>query len=116
MVHQSSRVLRKLSGELTIIQYCEDRPSERPDLRLRFGRAGLAGGSAPGSLGDRTSAATAFSPGSDSLISSLMVGKVRANRPDRVLPARRGGWPGISVAGCGWAYVIWPRSKVHRFG
>src|SRR6266508_2897157 len=41
IVKPSSRVLRKLSGELTTIQYWSDRPSERPDLRLRLERPGL---------------------------------------------------------------------------
>jgi hypothetical protein len=54
-----------LSGELTIIQYCDERPSERPDFRLRFGRAGLAGGSAPASFG---AASSALAPESDSFI------------------------------------------------
>jgi len=42
-VNPCSRVLRKLSGELTIIQNWEARPSVRPDFRLRRGRPGLAG-------------------------------------------------------------------------
>src|SRR2546423_15659683 len=42
-----SRVLRKLSGELTIIQYCAARPPL--DLRLRRERPVLAG--LPGSVG-----------------------------------------------------------------
>src|SRR2546430_8456714 len=42
-----SRVLRKLSGELTIIQYCAARPPL--DLRLRRERLVLAG--LPGSVG-----------------------------------------------------------------
>src|SRR6202171_4840457 len=46
IVNPCSRVLRKLSGELTIIQYWEARPSERPDLRFRRERPDLAGRSA----------------------------------------------------------------------
>src|SRR5882672_9025146 len=48
MVNPCSRVLRKLSGELTIIQYWDARasPPERPDLRLRLERPDLAGRSA----------------------------------------------------------------------
>src|ERR1700686_5876593 len=43
IVKPCSRVLRKLSGELTIIQNWDARASERPDLRLRLDRPGLAG-------------------------------------------------------------------------
>src|SRR4030081_3565127 len=43
IVNPCSRVLRKLSGELTIIQYWDARASERPDLRLRLDRPDLAG-------------------------------------------------------------------------
>src|SRR5713226_2591194 len=43
MVKPCSRVLRKLSGELTTIQYWDERPSERPDFRLRRARPDLAG-------------------------------------------------------------------------
>src|SRR6266852_4532798 len=48
MVKPSSRVLRKLSGDVTTIQYWSDRPSERPDLRLRRERLLFAGRSAAG--------------------------------------------------------------------
>src|SRR5947207_12626659 len=41
MLKPCSRVLRKLSGELTTIQYCAVRPP--PDLRLRRERPDLAG-------------------------------------------------------------------------
>src|ERR1700738_3855470 len=52
MVNHSSRVSRKLSGELTIIQNWEDRPpSGRPDLRLRLERPGLGAGSDVGFAG-----------------------------------------------------------------
>src|SRR6202140_1004242 len=43
IVNPCSRVLRKLSGELTIIQNWEARPSVRPDFRFRRGRPDLAG-------------------------------------------------------------------------
>src|ERR1700687_1897878 len=52
IVNPCSRVWRKLSGELTIIQNWEARPSVRPDLRLRRWRpdlAGLSGVAAPAS-------------------------------------------------------------------
>src|SRR5579859_7397737 len=49
MVNPCSRVLRKLSGELTIIQYCAERPPPAPPLlRLRFDRPLRAGRSASG--------------------------------------------------------------------
>jgi hypothetical protein len=46
MVNPCSRVLRKLSGELTTIQYWDERASERPDFRFRRARPdlGLSGG------------------------------------------------------------------------
>src|SRR5260370_25573601 len=54
-----SRVLRKLSGELTIIQSCADRPPPPPpDFRLRLERPGLAVrgcSSAAGSMSSATS-------------------------------------------------------------
>src|SRR5712691_10918116 len=49
IVKPSSRVLRKLSGEVTTIQYWNERPSERPDLRFRRERPDFAGRSAAGS-------------------------------------------------------------------
>src|SRR2546423_4009478 len=58
MVNPCSRVLRKFSGELTIIQYWEARPSERPDFRLRLERPGLAG---------RSAVAAPFSTSSDTV-------------------------------------------------
>src|ERR1700675_2188319 len=51
IVKPCSRVFRKLSGELTIIQNWEARPSVRPDLRLRRGRPDLAGRSPVGAAG-----------------------------------------------------------------
>src|SRR5216684_976295 len=51
IVNPCSRVLRKLSGELTIIQNWEARPSVRPDFRLRRGRPDLAGLSPVGGAG-----------------------------------------------------------------
>src|ERR1700681_2005073 len=51
IVNPCSRVLRKLSGELTIIQNWEARPSVRPDFRLRRGRPDLAGLSPVGAAG-----------------------------------------------------------------
>src|SRR4029077_12176752 len=51
IVNPCSRVFRKLSGELTIIQNWEARPSERPDFRLRRGRPDLAGLSSAGAAG-----------------------------------------------------------------
>src|SRR4029077_7177591 len=51
IVNPCSRVFRKLSGELTIIQNCEARPSVRPDFRLRRGRPDLAGLSPAGAAG-----------------------------------------------------------------
>src|ERR1700693_2804470 len=47
IVKPCSRVLRKLSGELTIIQNWDARASVRPDLRLRLDRPDL-GGRSPG--------------------------------------------------------------------
>src|ERR1700674_2518042 len=52
IVNPCSRVLRKLSGEVTIIQNWEARPSVRPDFRFRRWRperAGLSGAGAPAS-------------------------------------------------------------------
>src|SRR5580704_7315927 len=51
IVNPCSRVLRKLSGELTIIQNWEARPSVRPDFRLRRGRPDLAGRSPAAAAG-----------------------------------------------------------------
>src|ERR1700730_18857768 len=51
IVTPCSRVLRKLSGELTIIQNWEARPSVRPDFLLRRGRPDLAGLSPVGTAG-----------------------------------------------------------------
>src|ERR1700675_1858223 len=51
IVKPCSRVFRKLSGELTIIQNWEARPSVRPDFRLRRGRADPAGRSPPAAAG-----------------------------------------------------------------
>src|ERR1700686_1894243 len=57
IVKPCSRVLRKLSGELTIIQNWDARASVRPDLRLRLERPDLAGrsaGAAPFSVSSDT--------------------------------------------------------------
>src|ERR1700694_730325 len=62
IVNPCSRVLRKLSGELTIIQYWEARPSERPDFRLRRERPDLAGRSAGGALLGRGSCEVSAKP------------------------------------------------------
>src|SRR6202521_5872962 len=51
IVKPCSRVFRKLSGELTIIQNWEARPSVRPDFRLRRGRPDLTGRSPVGAAG-----------------------------------------------------------------
>src|ERR1700704_2019383 len=63
IVKPRSRVLRKLSGELTTIQYWDDRPSDRPDLRFRLERPGLAACSAPESAGPGSSATTGIVAG-----------------------------------------------------
>src|ERR1700704_97493 len=68
IVKPSSRVLRKLSGELTTIQYWDDRPSDRPDLRFLLGRpclgacseVGSAAGSAASSWDSTSSVMTAL--------------------------------------------------------
>src|SRR5258708_17977086 len=71
-----SRVLRKLSGELTIIQNWEARPSDRPDFRLRRERPDLAGRSAVGALTSGVSDTTQLGP--YSLLGRVWCGGPRA--------------------------------------
>src|ERR1700730_8248116 len=96
IVKPSSRVLRKLSGELTTIQYWDDRPSDRPDLRFRLERPGFGAGSAAGAVvsGSGSSATMGIVAllrdwGLRTKVYGL--GQVRATSSDRSPPRRLAG-------------------------
>src|ERR1700686_5935788 len=77
IVKPCSRVFRELSGELTIIQNWEARPSVRPDFRFRLGRPDLAGLSPAAAAGAAVSGVSEIGFSCTTVIVFLLRGRRR---------------------------------------